>query len=56
MIYDHPVDFAQTLSALESRTPPRLAAVVSDGYALEDVQEAFTAAYTAAGKVWVDLS
>ncbi|MBB4788383.1 zinc-dependent alcohol dehydrogenase [Streptomyces rapamycinicus] len=56
MIYDHPVDFAQTVSALESRTPPRLGAVVSDGYPLDDVQEAFTAAYTASGKVWVDLS
>lgn len=56
MIYDHPVDFARTVSALESRTPPRLGAVVSDGYALEDVQEAFTAAYTASGKVWVNLS
>ncbi|MEU8877009.1 alcohol dehydrogenase catalytic domain-containing protein [Streptomyces javensis] len=56
MIYDHPVDFAQTVSALESPTPPRLGAVVSDGYPLDDVQEAFTAAYTASGKVWVDLS
>ncbi|MFJ5306900.1 zinc-binding dehydrogenase [Streptomyces sp. NPDC088350] len=56
MIYDHPVDFAQTLRALESRTTPRLGAVVSDGYALQDVQQAFAAASTAAGKVWVDLS
>ncbi|WP_234320411.1 zinc-dependent alcohol dehydrogenase [Streptomyces sp. SBT349] len=56
LIYDHPADFAQTVRALEARTPARLGAVVSDGYALEDVQKAFTAASTAAGKVWIDLS
>ncbi|MCO8307910.1 alcohol dehydrogenase catalytic domain-containing protein [Streptomyces sp. RKCA744] len=56
MIYDHPVDFAQTVGALEARTPPRLGAVVGAGYPLEDVEQAFTAAYTAPGKVWIDLS
>lgn len=55
MVYDHPVDFARTVDALRSPSPSRLGAVVSDSYPLDDVREAFAAAATASGKVWVDL-
>lgn len=56
MIYDHPGDFAGTIAALGSGTRPRLGAVVSDRYPLDDVRAAFEAAADAPGKVWIDLS
>lgn len=55
MVYDHPGDFARTVGALGSPSSSPLGAVVSDGYPLDDVDEAFAAAATASGKVWVDL-
>ncbi|CAM5524047.1 2-deoxy-scyllo-inosamine dehydrogenase OS=Streptomyces fumanus OX=67302 GN=GCM10018772_36720 PE=3 SV=1 [Streptomyces fumanus] len=55
MVYDHPGDFARTVAALRTPSATPLGAVVSDGYPLDDVDAAFTAAATASGKVWVDL-
>jgi alcohol dehydrogenase/L-iditol 2-dehydrogenase len=55
LIYDHPVDFPDTIAAL-SRRELEPARVVQPGFHPERAAEAFAGALQVPGKAWLDLS
>jgi alcohol dehydrogenase/L-iditol 2-dehydrogenase len=54
LIYDHPRDFADTLSALDHGTLP--SRVIGARFTADDAGAAFAQARTVVGKTWIDLS
>ncbi|HEX6327883.1 MAG TPA: alcohol dehydrogenase catalytic domain-containing protein [Jiangellaceae bacterium] len=54
LIYDHPRDFADTLSALDHGILPSL--VIGARFTADDAAAAFGQARTVVGKTWIDLS
>ena len=55
LTYDHPTDFADTVSRLDdgSLRPGR---IVTDEFSLDDAQHAFERAPSAPGKTWIRVS
>ncbi|QNP68558.1 alcohol dehydrogenase catalytic domain-containing protein [Streptomyces roseirectus] len=52
MIYDHPGDFAGTVTELPAARPGR---VIEAGFPLTEAQEAFSGAAARAGKTWIGI-
>ena len=53
LIYDHPVDFVDTLSALDHGILP--SRVIGARFTADDAASAFAQARTVVGKTWIDL-
>jgi alcohol dehydrogenase/L-iditol 2-dehydrogenase len=54
LIYDHPRDFADTLSALDHGILP--SRVIGARFTADDAAAAIGQALTVVGKTWIDLS
>jgi alcohol dehydrogenase/L-iditol 2-dehydrogenase len=54
LIYDHPGDFVDTLSALDHGILP--SRVIGARFTADDAASAFAQARTVVGKTWIDLS